>query len=303
MMLCIVGPTASGKTKLATHLAHLIGSELISADSRQVYRGMDLGTGKDLQDYQVLGNQIPYHLIDIVDAGSKYNLFQYQRDCHKALDIVSNKGITNPILCGGTGLYAECILGGYQLPEVPENPTLRQKLSSYSLPQLLDKLHSYGSKHNNGSIDSIQRAVRAIEIAEYRQHIQKQEELATYPSVPAHIFCLDLPRHIRRERISSRLKQRLEVGMIEEVEALLSSGILAEDLIYYGLEYKWLTLYVLGQIDYQTMYTHLEVAIHQFAKRQMTWFRGMERRGYKLNYIDALAPLEQQIQQVLNHIR
>lgn len=301
MMICIIGPTASGKTTLATRLAYALGSEVISADSRQVYRGMDLGTGKDLRDYQVQGQQIPYHLIDILPAGAKYNLYQFQKDCHEALRDMEHRGISMPILCGGTGLYVESVLGGYHLPDAPENKELRESLKGQTLEQLLAMLDSYGVGHHR-DIDTAQRAIRAIEIEEYRRQERSRGKTALYEPVPAKIFCLDLPRDVRRERISKRLKQRFDEGMLAEVEGLLASGIAPEDLIYYGLEYKWLTLHAIGQIDYDTMYSQLEIAIHQFAKRQMTWFRGMERRGYTLHYIDALLPTELQAAEILKYI-
>lgn len=302
-MISIVGPTASGKTRLAARLAYHIGSEVISADSRQVYRGMDIGTGKDLSDYQVEGHLVPYHLIDIVDAGDRYNLFQYQRDCHKALEDITRRNICNPILCGGTGLYVECILGGYNLPEAPENSTLRNELKGEALTSLLKRLAGYGSKHNNKDIDTTQRAIRAIEIEEYKLYQQAQGMPVSYPPVNSLIICLNLERDCRRQRISQRLHERLEQGMLQEIHSLLNSGLSPESLIYYGLEYKWLTLHAIGSIDYKTMVEQLEIAIHQFAKRQMTWFRGMERRGYKLNYIDALAQPHKQIQEILTLLK
>ncbi len=303
MVICITGPTASGKTALAAHLAHHLSSEVISADSRQVYVGMDIGTGKDLADYQVAGEKIPYHLIDIVPAGSKYNLFQYQQDFHRVYQDLQSRNIESPILCGGTGLYIESILGGYQLAEAPENPELRASLRGLDLETLKEKLLSYGNPHAVRDIDTAQRAIRAIEIAEYTLLTKEgRHQIPQYPSVEAKIFCLDLPREVRRERISARLHQRIEEGMLQEVQRLLDSGIAPEDLIYYGLEYKWLTRHLIGEIDYGTMYQQLEIAIHQFAKRQMTWFRGMERRGYTLHYIDALAPMETKISEILKEI-
>lgn len=303
-MISIIGPTASGKTRLAAHLAKELGSEVVSADSRQVYVGMDLGTGKDLSDYQIGDIHIPYHLIDIVPAGSKYNLYEYQHDCHKALADLSERGIQTPILCGGTGLYVESILGGYQLSGVPENPELRAKLQGHSLEELQQILASYPEQQEHRATDTAQRTIRAIEIAEaHKQGLIKGQgvgsEIKSSPKA-ATIICLDLDRDERRARISRRLKQRLDEGMTIEVERLLDSGIAPQDLIYYGLEYKWVTLFVIGEIDHKTMVEQLEIAIHQFAKRQMTWFRGMERRGYKLHYIPALAPTEVQIEEILS---
>ncbi|KGN86022.1 tRNA (adenosine(37)-N6)-dimethylallyltransferase MiaA [Porphyromonas sp. COT-290 OH860] len=297
-MITIIGPTASGKTSYAAHLAHRLSSEIISADSRQVYRGMDLGTGKDLADYQVEGIQIPYHLIDIMPAGSRYNLFAYQHDFHRVYADMLARGIEHPILCGGTGMYVESVLRGYHLPDVPPNEALREQLRSYSLDELKQTLATYGPLHNKTDVDSAQRAIRAIEIAEYiRQQREQGIEHTEFPPIESLIICLDLSREARRERISQRLHQRLEEGMTAEVEQLLASGVKPEDLIYYGLEYKFVTQYVIGEIDYTTMRQQLEIAIHQFAKRQMTWFRGMERRGFTLHYLDALLPMPEKIAQ------
>lgn len=300
-MITIVGPTASGKTALAAHLAHRLGSEVISADSRQVYRGMDLGTGKDLADYQVAGALVPYHLIDIVPAGSRYNLFAYQHDFHRVYADMLARGIEHPILCGGTGLYVESVLRGYHLPDVPANEALRRHLQGATLDELRRRLASYGPLHNTTDVDTAQRAIRAIEIADYI-HRQRIEGLATteFAPVDSLIICLDLSREARRERISQRLRARLNEGMTAEVEGLLSQGIAPEDLIYYGLEYKYVTLYVIGEMSYIDMVGQLETAIHQFAKRQMTWFRGMERRGFALHYIDALAPMADKIEAVID---
>ncbi|MFI3297850.1 MAG: tRNA (adenosine(37)-N6)-dimethylallyltransferase MiaA [bacterium] len=284
-LIVILGPTASGKTAYATKLAAEIGNaEIISADSRQVYRGMDLGTGKDLDEYCVDGKQIPYHLIDIVDAGYKYNLYEYQRDFLAVYNDIISRGAT-PILCGGTGLYIEAILGGYRLLEVPNNDTLRQSLEGKSLEELseiLDKYPNY-QKHNKTDVDTTKRAIRAIEIAEYySRHEAKEVE---YPELNPIIYGIDVDREVRRERISKRLRARVESGMIDEIKGLIDNGVNAEDLIYYGLEYKFVTQYIIGELEYEEMLQKLEIAIHQFAKRQMTWFRGMERRGYKIEWI------------------
>ncbi len=296
-MISIIGPTASGKTRLAVALADAMNSEVISADSRQVYRGMDLGTGKDLSEYQVEGKCIPFHLIDVCPAGSKYNLFQYQRDFHKAYNDILSRGIDCPVLCGGSGLYVESILKGYHLPDVPENKALREQLLRLSFDELKKLLASYGALHNKTDLDSKQRTIRAIEIADFIQKNKKQE--TEYPAIDSLIICLNLSREERRQRITKRLKERLEEGMLKEVQSLLSQdGITPDDLIYYGLEYKFLTLHLIGEISYNEMFERLEIAIHQFAKRQMTWFRGMERRGFHLNYIDALAPREEQLAQI-----
>ena len=291
-MITILGPTASGKTKFAAALAYEINSEIISADSRQVYCDMNIGTGKDLADYTVAGKSIPYHLIDICQAGEKYSLFRFQHDFHKAFSIIKSKGKI-PILCGGTGLYIESVLKGYQLPDVPENPALRQSLKEKSLNELTGILQSYRKLHNKTDVDSAQRTIRAIEIEEYslRQNPGKQE----YPPVDSLITGINIDRKLRREKITLRLKARLEEGMLDEVQKLLDSGIASEDLIYYGLEYRYLTLYLIGKISYREMFEQLEIAIHQFAKRQMTWFRGMERRGFTIHWIDAEMPQEEKI--------
>lgn len=295
-MITIIGPTASGKTAFAAHLAHRLGSEIISADSRQVYRGMDLGTGKDLADYQVEGTSIPYHLIDIMPAGTRYNLFAYQHDFHRVYADLLSRGIEHPILCGGTGMYVEAVLKGYHLPDVPPNETLREQLSPYSLDELKQTLACYGPLHNKTDVDSAQRAIRAIEIAQYiREQREQGIEQTEFPPIESLIICLDLSREARRARISQRLHRRLEEGMTAEVERLIAQGVSPQDLIYYGLEYKFVTQYVIGQIDYQTMSQQLEIAIHQFAKRQMTWFRGMERRGFVLHYLDALMPMQDKL--------
>ena len=299
-MITIIGPTASGKTALAAKLAYHLGSEVISADSRQVYQGMDIGTGKDLSDYVVDGKAIPYHLIDICPAGTRYNLYEYQRDFHLAFADILSRGVKEPILCGGTGLYVESVLRGYNLPEAPENSELRERLKGKSFSELTAILHSYDVS-NRQELDTAQRVIRAIEVEEYkRQYTEKQDGKACYEAVPSVIFCLDLERESRRKKISDRLQRRLNEGMTSEVESLLASGISPDALIYYGLEYKWVTLYVTGQINFKTMAEQLEIAIHQFAKRQMTWFRGMERRGLTLNYIDALLPMDDKIELICN---
>lgn len=298
-MISIVGPTASGKTALAARLAYELASEVISADSRQVYQGMDIGTGKDLSDYVVKGQDIPYHLIDICPAGTRYNLYEYQRDFHHALEDIMHRGIKTPILCGGTGLYVESVLRGYDLPEAPENASLRESLKGKNLDELMEILRSYGIR-NQQELDTAQRAIRAIEIEEYKKQYHAEHlSVPRYPSVKSTLVCLDLDRDMRRKRISDRLHRRLEEGMTDEVQGLLEQGISSDALIYYGLEYKWVTLYVTGQIDFKTMATQLEIAIHQFAKRQMTWFRGMERRGLQVHYIDAMLPMEDKIEQII----
>ncbi len=310
-MITILGPTASGKTPVAAHLAAEIGGEIISADSRQVYRRMDIGTGKDLADYIVDGRQIPYHLIDIREPGTKYNLFEYQQDFLDAYEDIRSRGAV-PILCGGTGLYIEAVLKGYHLSPVPQNQELRDSLEGKSLAELTEMLTELKAKtgsnmHNTTDVDSCQRAIRAIEIETYNlEHPTPRREL---PPVDSIIIGLDIDRELRREKITRRLKARLEerqqVGasagmtMVDEVKALLDEGISADDLIYYGLEYKFITEYLTGKTTYDEMVTRLEIAIHQFAKRQMTWFRGMERRGFHINWIDATLPMEDKVAKII----
>lgn len=291
-ILTILGPTASGKTALAVALAARLDGEILSADSRQVYRGMDIGTGKDLAEYTVAERAIPYHLIDIADAGYKYNLFEYQRDFAAAYKTVVVRHKT-PILCGGTGLYIEAVLGGYQLVAVPENAELRAALADKTLSELADILRGYKTLHNTTDIDTPKRAIRAIEIADYsRQHPELQ---STGERLRPLIVGVNIDRELRRQKITERLHQRLESGMIEEVERLLQAGIPPENLTYYGLEYKFVTLYLTGVLTYETMVAQLEIAIHQFAKRQMTWFRGMERRGFAINWLDATWPMAEKV--------
>ena len=297
-MITILGPTASGKTPVAARLAAEIGGEIISADSRQVYRRMDIGTGKDLEDY----GSVPYHLIDICEPGTKYNLFEYQQDFYDVYQQIRSRGAV-PILCGGTGLYIEAVLKGYKLSPVPQNQALRDSLEGKPLDELSQMLTDLKSKtgsnmHNTTDVDSCQRAIRAIEIETYNlEHPTPRREL---PPVDSIIIGIDIDRELRREKITRRLKTRLDHGMVEEVRALLDEGIPAEDLIYYGLEYKFLTEYLTGQLSYDEMFQRLEIAIHQFAKRQMTWFRGMERRGFKIHWISATLPMEEKIAQILS---
>ena len=281
-LITILGPTACGKTKLAVALADRIGGEILSADSRQVYRGMDIGTGKDLADYEINGHRIPYHLIDIAEPGSKYNVYEFQGDFLKAYKDVVSRGV-QPIMCGGTGLYLESVLRGYRLIPVPENPELRKSLEGKSLAELTEILKGYKTLHNTTDVDTCKRAIRAIEIEEcYRN---TPVEAGAFPELRSLNIGVDISRDMRRELISSRLEKRLQEGMIDEIKGLLDKGIPAEDLIYYGLEYKYVTLYVTGQLEYKYLLQELEVAIHQFAKRQMTWFRGMERRGIHIEWI------------------
>ncbi len=298
-LITILGPTASGKTPLAAALADRLGTEIISGDSRQVYRRMDLGTGKDLVDYVVDGRPVPYHLIDIVEPGYKYNVFEYQRDFLKAYEEITDKGKL-PILCGGTGMYIESVLKGYRLLPVPENPELRASLEGKSLEELTDILKRYKKLHNSTDVDTAKRAIRAIEIEEYYK--QQPPEYREFPSLKSLIIGVDIDRELRREKITRRLQQRLDEGMVEEVRGLLAEGIPAENLIYYGLEYKFLTQYAIGELTYEEMFQQLETAIHQFAKRQMTWFRGMERRGFTIHWLDATIPMDEKLEQIINLI-
>lgn len=298
-LITILGPTASGKTPLAAHLADKLGTEIISGDSRQIYRRMDLGTGKDLVDYVVDGRPVPYHLIDIVEPGYKYNVFEYQRDFLKAYESIVDKGKL-PILCGGTGMYLESVLKGYRLFPVPENPELRASLEGKSLQELTLILEGYKKLHNSTDVDTAKRAIRAIEIEEYYK--QQPPEYREFPALKSLIVGVDIDRELRREKITRRLKQRLDEGMVEEVRGLLAEGISAESLIYYGLEYKFLTQYAIGELTYEEMFHQLETAIHQFAKRQMTWFRGMERRGFVIHWLDATLPMEEKVERIINLI-
>ena len=304
-MITILGPTASGKTPLAAALAAEIGGEIISADSRQVYRRMDIGTGKDLADYVVnsekgIVNSVPYHLIDIREPGTKYNLFEYQQDFFDVYEDIRSRGVV-PILCGGTGLYIEAVLKGYHLSPVPQNQALRNSLEGKSLAELTQMLTELKAKtgsnmHNTTDVDSCQRAIRAIEIETY--NLENPTPRRELPPVDSLIIGVNIDRELRREKITRRLKARLEEGMVDEVKSLLDEGIPAEDLIYYGLEYKFVTEYLTGQLTYDEMFSRLEIAIHQFAKRQMTWFRGMERRGFKIHWIDATLPMEDKIERI-----
>ena len=301
-MITILGPTASGKTDLAAHLAARLGAEIISADSRQVYRGMDIGTGKDLADYTVEGHTVPYHLIDICEPGTKYNLFRYQQDFLDCYEDIRNRGVL-PILCGGTGLYIEAVLKGYSLSPVPQNPGLRKALEGKTLEELTAMLVKLKAKnhsvmHNKTDVDSCQRAIRAIEIETY--NLTKPTEERQCPPIDSLIIGVDIDREARRRKITSRLKARLEEGMIAEIDGLLKRGIPAEDLIYYGLEYKFVTEHLIGKLSYDEMFRQLEIAIHQFAKRQMTWFRGMERRGFTIHWVNAAQKMEDKVEEIMN---
>ena len=295
-LVSIVGPTACGKTSLAVELALSIpGAEIISADSRQVYRGMDIGTGKDIAEYTRGGVTVPSHLLDIVDAGEKYNLFEYQRDFLVAYEDIKKRG-AYPVMCGGSGLYVESVLKGYRLLPVPENPPLRAALEEKSLEELTALLATYKQLHNNTDTDNKKRAIRAIEIEEYYRNCPVEERY--FPQIKALTIGVQVDREVRRERISRRLRERLACGMVDEVRGLLDSGLQPDQLIYYGLEYKYLTLYLTGAMGYDEMVSGLEIAIHQFAKRQMTWFRGMEKRGVQIHWVDASLPMPELVERI-----
>ena len=295
-LVSIVGPTACGKTSLAVELALSIpGAEIISADSRQVYRGMDIGTGKDIAEYTRGGITVPSHLLDIVDAGEKYNLFEFQRDFLVAYEDIKKRG-AYPVMCGGSGLYVESVLKGYRLLPVPENPPLRAALEEKSLEELTALLATYKQLHNNTDTDNKKRAIRAIEIEEYYRNCPVEERY--FPQIKALTIGVQVDREVRRERISRRLRERLACGMVDEVRGLLDAGLQPDQLIYYGLEYKYLTLYLTGAMGYDEMVSGLEIAIHQFAKRQMTWFRGMEKRGVEIHWLDASGSMDELVAQI-----
>ncbi len=298
-ILVVTGPTASGKTALAAAVALRTGGEIISADSRQVYRGMDLGTGKDYHDYMVDGSQIPFHLIDIVDPGYKYNVFEYQRDFNRVYSDLKRRKIF-PVVCGGSGMYADSIISGYKMFEVPPDSGLRVELEKKSMEELKEILLTYKNLHNTTDLDTKKRVIRAIEIEHSSRNKTKQG--IEFPKVKALLTGIIFDRDKRRKMITERLKQRLDSGMVDEVKNLIDKGLDTETLIYYGLEYKFITLFLTGKIPYSEMVTDLEIAIHQFAKRQMTWFRGMERRGIKINWIDGMLPMEQKVKIVLDKL-
>lgn len=295
-MLTILGPTAGGKTSLAVRMAYILDGEIISADSRQVYRGMDLGTGKDIDDYIVEGKQIPYHLIDIVDPGYKYNVYEYQKDFLKVYsDIQKRKKF--PVFCGGSGMYLDAVLKGYKLIPVPANEQLRNELENKSTEELIAILKSFKKIHNTSDTDSRKRVIRAIEIETFYDESKDIDDY--FPEINSLLIGVKFDRDSRRRRISERLKQRLDEGMIDEVKRILDSGVSPENLIYYGLEYKYLTQYVIGEITFEEMFKQLETAIHQFAKRQMTWFRGMERKGFKIHWLDGYVSMKEKTDRVL----
>ena len=298
-MLTILGPTASGKTQLAAQVAFRLNGEILSADSRQIYRGMDLGTGKDLSDYTVEGRQIPYHLIDLVEAGTQYNVFEFQREFIRAYNDLCQRG-RFPVFCGGSGLYLEAVLKGYKLTQVPSDKKRREELSLLSLEELASLLKSYKTVHNSSDTETRNRAIRAIEIEEHLSHHPELD--FTFPAINSLIVGVQYDRDTRREQITSRLKQRLQEGMVEEVEGLLARGLAPEDLTYYGLEYKFLTLYITGELTKEEMFERLNIAIHQFAKRQMTWFRKMEREGFEIHWLDGFMPMEEKVAMIMKYL-
>lgn len=295
-LLVITGPTASGKTSLAVEVAKRTGGEIISADSRQVYRGMNIGTGKDYDDYIVDGVRIPCHLIDIADPGYKYNVFEYQRDFLEVYNDMKARRVF-PIVCGGSGMYADSIITGYKMFEVPPDSGLRARLAKKSMEELRNILSTYKALHNITDLDTKKRVIRAIEIEHYSRSSMVKN--SSFPRVRSLVVGVSLDRELRRKKISERLKKRLDSGMIEEVRSLISQGVGKETLIYYGLEYKFITLYLSGKISKEEMVHDLEIAIHQFAKRQMTWFRGMERRGTGIHWIEGSMSSEEKVSRVM----
>ena len=299
-MVVITGPTASGKTAVAAELACRLGSEIISADSRQVYRDMNIGTGKDYDDFIVHGRKIPVHLIDIVEPGDKYNVFEYQRDFLKIYESMKNRGIF-PVVCGGSGMYVDSIISGYKLIEVPPDSKFRSDMEKKSMPELIKMLSSYKTLHNKTDIDSKKRVIRALEIEHF--HHMAAESTDTMPEIKALMIGINVDRETRRMRISRRLMERLKNGMVEEVRYLMEKGVDSETLIYYGLEYKYITFYLQDKMTYDAMVRKLEISIHQFAKRQMTWFRGMERKGVKIHWIDGLLPVEEKAEIIISLLK
>ena len=294
-LITILGATASGKTGVAVELARRVDGEIISADSRQVYKGMDIGTGKDLAEYVVDGVQVPYHLMDIVDAGYEYNVFEYQKDFLKVFEAIQQRG-KMPIMCGGTGMYLDAVLKGYRLINVPVNEELRKSLERKSLAELEVILKTYKTLHNVSDVDTVKRAIRAIEIQEY--YSENPEIELDFPEINSLVVGVKFDRDSRRRRITERLKTRLNEGMIAEVSRLLEQGVKPEQLIYYGLEYKFLTQFVIGELSYEEMFHQLETAIHQFSKRQMTWFRRMEKQGFKIHWLDGYMPMDEKMKKI-----
>ncbi len=296
-MVTILGPTASGKTEVAVNLAYKLKWEIISADSRQIYRGMDLGTGKDIEEYCIDGTDVPYHLIDIAEAGYQYNVFEFQRDFLKVYQSIREKG-SFPVMCGGSGMYLEAILKGYRLIQVPVNEEQRARLQLLTLEELTEILRQYKSLNNTSDTENKKRAIRAIEIEEFCA--SHPETDLSFPAINSMIVGVKYDRASRRSRITSRLKQRLDNGMVEEVEKLLADGLKPDELTYYGLEYKYLTQYVTGQLTFDEMFNSLNTAIHQFAKRQMTWFRKMEREGFEIRWLDGFMPTNEKTDKIIS---
>jgi len=296
-LIVVTGPTATGKTTFAAHLASQLNGEIISADSRQVYRGMDLATGKDFNDYIVDGKTIPHHMVDIVDPGYEYNVFEFQKDFLTVFDDINNRNKL-PVLCGGTGMYIESILKGYRLIDVPENKNLRTELSTQTQQELIDLLNSFKVPHNITDTEDTQRLIRAIEIQEYYKN--NPEINTSFPEIRSIVFGIHFEREVIRERITQRLKERLDKGMANEVKVLLQRGLTADQLKFYGLEYRFLTQYIIGELSYEEMFKLLNTAIHQFAKRQMTWFRRMEKQGFKIHWIDGDLPIEIKVDKALS---
>jgi len=299
-LVTLLGPTASGKTTLATHFCNVINGEIISADSRQVYRKMDLGTGKDLAEYLIYGRNIPYHLIDIAEPGYKYNVYEFQKHFVEAFRTIHAHNKL-PVLCGGSGLYIEAAIKGYELISVPENYELRNELEKKNFDELVSILKTYRPLHNQTDTCNLKRLLRAIEIEEYMS--RNKTNYSNFPQIDNIIFGLRFPRQQERLKITERLKERLKKGLIDEVKGLLDSGVSVTDMLYYGLEYKWVTLYLIDQVDYNTMFEKLNTAIHQFAKRQMTWFRRMEKNGLTINWIDGNLPLDAKLEIMVDTIR
>jgi tRNA dimethylallyltransferase len=296
-LLIVTGPTASGKTSLAVAIAKKLGGEIISADSRQVYRGMNIGTGKDYDDYLIDGDRIPCHLIDIVDPGYKYNVFEYQRDFIKVYASLKERKVF-PVVCGGSGMYADSIISGYKMMEVAPDSGLRSNLEKKSMGELIEILSTYKKIHNTTDIDTKKRVIRAIEIEHFNQN--KKKPVSKFPKIRSLVVGILPDRESRRINISKRLRQRLDTGMVDEVKHLIENGLATDVLIYYGLEYKFITLFLTGKVSYEDMVNDLETAIHQYAKRQMTWFRSMERRGVKINWLDGKLSLEDKVNSVIS---
>ncbi len=296
-LVMVTGPTASGKTSLAVSIAHRLNGEIISADSRQVYRGMDIGTGKDYDDYVIDGIRIPYHLIDITEPGYKYNVFEFQRDFFKVLKSLRERNVF-PVVCGGSGMYVDSIIKGYKMVEVPPDTGLRSRLEKKTIEELTGILAAMKSLHNITDIDTKKRLIRAIEIEHFSNN--RKENKSHMPQINSLVIGVMIEREKRRRMISQRLKQRIETGMVEEVKRIIDSGVDPEVMIYYGLEYKYITLYLAGNLTYDKMISDLEIAIHQFAKRQMTWFRGMEKKGTKIHWINGELPMSEKVDEVMN---